>query len=47
MAFWTPGAEPPENDRGRRAPSILVVDDDRDTRELYRACFDTSEMPAA
>ena len=24
------------------SPAILVVDDDRDTRELYRACFDTS-----
>lgn len=30
----TPGA--------RRAPMILVADDDRDTRELYRACFDMS-----
>ena len=27
---------------GRRAPFVLVADDDRDTRELYRACFDTS-----
>lgn len=26
----------------RRSPLILVVDDDRDTRELYRACFDVS-----
>jgi CheY-like chemotaxis protein len=24
------------------APFVLVADDDRDTRELYRACFDTS-----
>jgi CheY-like chemotaxis protein len=26
----------------RRQPFVLVVDDDLDTRELYRACFDTS-----
>ena len=26
----------------RRQPLVLVADDDRDTRELYRACFDTS-----
>ena len=26
----------------RRAPFVLVADDDRDTRELYRACFDTN-----
>ena len=26
----------------RRRPIILVADDDQDTRELYRACFDTS-----
>jgi CheY-like chemotaxis protein len=25
-----------------RHPFVLVADDDRDTRELYRACFDTS-----
>jgi two-component system cell cycle response regulator DivK len=27
---------------GGRRPLVLVADDDRDTRELYRACFDTS-----
>ena len=27
---------------GRPRPFVLVADDDRDTRELYRACFDTS-----
>ena len=27
---------------GRARPFVLVADDDRDTRELYRACFDTS-----
>jgi CheY-like chemotaxis protein len=26
----------------RPQPFVLVADDDRDTRELYRACFDTS-----
>ena len=26
----------------RRRPFVLVADDDRDTRELYRACLDTS-----
>lgn len=26
----------------RRQPLVLVVDDDLDTRELYRACFDTN-----
>jgi CheY-like chemotaxis protein len=26
----------------RPEPIVLVADDDRDTRELYRACFDTS-----
>src|SRR5687767_1754373 len=26
----------------RLQPLILVAEDDRDTRELYRACFDTS-----
>ncbi len=26
----------------RRPPFVLVADDDRDTRELYRACFDTN-----
>jgi len=25
-----------------RPPFVLVADDDRDTRELYRACFDTN-----
>ena len=29
------------NDR-RSRPVIVVADDDRDTRELYRACFDLS-----
>jgi CheY-like chemotaxis protein len=27
---------------GRRTPFVLVADDDPDTRELYRACFDTN-----
>jgi two-component system, cell cycle response regulator DivK len=32
---------------GRRRPFILVADDDRDTRELYRACFDTTGYQTA
>lgn len=41
MSFWlAPGGVSPASTR--RAPVILVVDDDRDTRELYRACFDMS-----
>jgi two-component system cell cycle response regulator DivK len=32
---------------GRRVPVIVVVDDDRDTRELYRACFDMSGFVTA
>ena len=32
---------------GRRAPVIVVVDDDRDTRELYRAFFDLSGFVTA
>lgn len=32
---------------GRGAPVIVVVDDDRDTRELYRACFDLSGFVTA
>ena len=31
----------------RPEPVILVADDDRDTRELYRACFDTSGFRTA
>jgi CheY-like chemotaxis protein len=31
----------------RAQPLILVADDDRDTRELYRACFDLSGFRTA
>ena len=31
----------------RTQPLILVADDDRDTRELYRACFDTNGYETA
>jgi two-component system cell cycle response regulator DivK len=31
----------------RTHPLILVADDDRDTRELYRACFDTNGYETA
>jgi CheY-like chemotaxis protein len=32
---------------GRRLPLILIADDDRDIRELYRACFDMSGFATA
>ena len=32
---------------GRTAPVIVVADDDRDIRELYRACFDLSGFVTA
>lgn len=32
---------------GQRVPVIVVADDDRDTRELYRACFDMSGFMTA
>ena len=49
MPFWnaqpdrTTGAEA----AGRKRPVILVADDDRDTRELYRAFFDLSGFQTA
>ena len=36
-----------KDDRGRAKPVIIVADDDRDTRELYRACFDLSGYQTA
>jgi two-component system cell cycle response regulator DivK len=39
---------PPASIRSpRRVPLVLVADDDRDTRELYRACFDTNGYQTA
>lgn len=38
MPFWTTAVA--AFGRAPRPPVILVADDDRDTRELYRACFD-------
>src|SRR5256885_8654347 len=35
-------AGPAMTSTGRPRPFVLVADDDRDTRELYRACFDTN-----
>jgi len=46
MAFWISDSDPIRNAQGRE-PRILVVDDDRDTRELYRACFDLSGFTTA
>lgn len=49
MSFWR--AEPVVTARasadGRKQPVILVADDDRDTRELYRAFFDLSGFHTA
>jgi CheY-like chemotaxis protein len=39
MSWW---ASALERTTGRTTPVIVVADDDRDTRELYRACFDLS-----
>jgi CheY-like chemotaxis protein len=49
MAFWQTEAQAPPtaSSRLRRRPVILVADDDRDTRELYRACFDMSGYQTA
>ena len=41
MSFWNAAGQPTRTPEGR-TPVIVVVDDDRDTRELYRACFDMS-----
>jgi CheY-like chemotaxis protein len=41
MGFWLAPSGPTRTANGR-VPVIVVVDDDRDTRELYRACFDMS-----
>jgi CheY-like chemotaxis protein len=47
VTLWSPHGEFHRTGAERRAPSILVVDDDQDTRELYRACFDLSGFPTA
>jgi len=41
MSLWIAGGQQTRTPQGR-TPIIVVVDDDRDTRELYRACFDMS-----
>jgi CheY-like chemotaxis protein len=40
MAFWRPQPDDAGTVAEQRQPAIVVVDDDRDTRELYRAFFD-------
>jgi CheY-like chemotaxis protein len=40
MSFWIPVITATFGQGAQRAPVIVVADDDRDTRELYRACFD-------
>ncbi len=49
MPFWRPRPElrPRSEGEHRRQPLIVVVDDDRDTRELYRAFFDLSGFGTA
>jgi two-component system cell cycle response regulator DivK len=44
MPWWTSARE---RTAGRTTPVIVVADDDRDTRELYRACFDLSGFVTA
>ena len=46
MTFWAAAIEATFG-RASRAPVIVVADDDRDTRELYRACFDMSGFVTA
>ena len=46
MSPWIAGGQHTRTPRGR-TPIIVVVDDDRDTRELYRACFDMSDYLTA
>ena len=45
MPFWRQPTPPATT--SKPAPLILVVDDDRDTRELYRAFFDLSGFRTA
>jgi two-component system, cell cycle response regulator DivK len=40
--FWRSTVGLPSGVARRRQPVIVVADDDRDTRELYRACFEIS-----
>lgn len=47
MPFWGPAIIATFGFATRRAPVIVVADDDRDTRELYRACFDMSGFVTA
>ena len=48
MLFWASAIATSAFGRApRRTPVILVADDDRDTRELYRACFDMSGFVTA
>lgn len=48
MSFWRADPAPTRAAAdGRKQPVILVADDDRDTRELYRAFFDLSGFRTA
>jgi len=49
MPFWRSAPEPllRRAADNRRQPLIVVADDDRDTREMYRAFFDLSGFRTA
>ena len=47
MPTWRLGFGASVGQDGRRLPLILIADDDRDIRELYRACFDMSGFATA
>lgn len=48
MPFWDSSIAAGVGRRVRtRRPTIIVADDDRDIRELYRACFDMSGFRTA
>ena len=47
MPFWGSAIGATFGRGTQRAPVIVVADDDRDTRELYRACFDMSGFVTA
>jgi two-component system cell cycle response regulator DivK len=46
MPAWRPAFGASAH-HSRRLPTIVIADDDRDVRELYRACFDMSGFVTA
>lgn len=47
MTGWRPAFPASRPGEPTRPPVIVIADDDRDTRELYRACFDLSGFVTA